>query len=56
MNISDERLDWLEQQVDRLRNCSLMFQVQLLREIGEVKDLIKESNKDRNNEDKNNAS
>lgn len=49
MNIPDERLDWLEQQADRLRNGSLMFQVQLLREIREVKALIKESNKDRNN-------
>ena len=49
MNIPDERLDWLEQQANRLQNGSLLFQVQLLREIREVKALIKEGNKNRNN-------
>ncbi len=49
MNISDKSLDWLEQQAHRLENGSLLFQIQLLREIREIKALIKESNKDRNN-------
>ena len=49
MNIHNESLDYLEQKADKMHNPYLMFQIQILREIRELKVLIQEEIKHRNN-------
>ena len=45
INMSNDGLDEMEQRADKCQNISLLFQIQILREIRELKELLEAKKK-----------